>query len=117
MSFKVIIAGSRGFQNYDLLKARCDNILKNQSNIEIVSGGADGADRLGERYAAERNYPIKRFIPDWSYYGRKAGFIRNEEMAQYGDALIAFWNGNSRGTHHMIETAIMFGLKIRIIRY
>jgi len=114
---KVIIAGGRDFNDYDLLCRKADKILSRQSEIEIVSGTARGADKLGERYAIEHGYLIKRFIPDWNYFGKKAGFIRNEEMAEYADALICFWNGKSKGAEHMINIAREKELKIRIIKY
>ena len=69
---KVIIAGSRYFNNYELLRQYVDHILQNVSqkeSIEIVSGGAKGADELGERYAKERGYKITRFPADWNKYG------------------------------------------------
>ena len=114
---KVIIAGGRNFDDYELLCKTVDYYLSKQTDIEIVSGTAKGADQLGERYAKERGYPIKRFVPDWGYYGRRAGFIRNEEMAIYADVLIAFWDEMSKGTKHMIDLAELHGLKTRIIKY
>jgi hypothetical protein len=113
---KVIIAGSRDFDDYELLRKYCDFYLQNQTEIEIVSGTAKGADQLGERYAKEKGYPVKQFPADWSK-GKSAGYIRNEEMAKYGDALIAFWNGMSKGTEHMINLAKQYNLKIRICNY
>jgi glycerophosphoryl diester phosphodiesterase len=117
--FKVIVAGSRDFNDYELLKRKLDNALKNRVNegIEIVSGTARGADRLGERYAAERGYAIKRFPADWDKYGKRAGYLRNEEMAKYADALMAFWDGESRGTKHMIDLAHKHGLKVIVVKY
>jgi len=114
---KVIIAGGRDFKDYDLLCRKADKILSRQSEIEIVSGAAKGADKLGERYAQERGYPIKRFPADWGTWGNRAGYLRNEEMAEYGDALIAFWNGTSKGTQHMINIAKKQDLMIRVITY
>jgi hypothetical protein len=114
---KVIIAGGRDFDDYDLLCEKCDKILSRQTEIEIVSGRARGADQLGERYAKERNYPIKMFAADWNRYGKRAGYIRNEDMANYGDGLILFWNGISKGSEHMLNTAKEWNLKIRIIIY
>jgi hypothetical protein len=113
---KVIIAGSRDFDDYELLCKYCDHILQNQTDIEIVSGTAKGADQLGERYAKEKEYKITRFPADWSL-GKSAGYIRNEEMAKYADALIAFWNGMSKGSKHMINLANKYNLKIRICNY
>ena len=114
---KVIIAGGRDFEDYDLLRLKVDKILSQQDEVEIVSGCATGADKLGERYAEERGYDVKRFPPDWGFYGRKGGFVRNEDMALYADALIAFWNEISKGTKHMIDTAELHGLETRVIYY
>jgi hypothetical protein len=114
---KVIIAGSRDFNDYNELCKFCDHVLQNQKEIEVVSGTAKGADQLGEKYATERGYTIKQFPADWDKHGRSAGYIRNEEMAKYADALIAFWNGNSKGTEHMINLAKKYNLKIKVRNY
>ncbi|MGV8944901.1 MAG: DUF2493 domain-containing protein [Lutibacter sp.] len=114
---RVIIAGGRNYEDYHKLCQVCDDFLKNESNIEIVSGAYKGADLLGELYAKERNYPIKQFPADWRRYGKSAGLKRNTEMANYADALIAFWDGKSKGTKNMIELAISQGLKIQICYY
>ncbi len=113
---KVIVAGSRGFNNYDLLKETLDDLRKYIEDISIVSGTARGADLLGERYANENGLKIHRFKPDWSV-GKKAGYLRNKEMAEFADALVAFWDGDSRGTKHMIDLAKNKKLKVKIVRY
>ena len=114
---KIIIAGSRNFNDYNLLKSSCDNLLTQFTNIEIVSGTARGADKLGERYAREKGYDIKEFPANWDKFGKSAGYIRNDEMAQYADMLIAFWDGTSRGTKHMIDLANKRGIKVEIVNY
>jgi hypothetical protein len=81
---------------------------------EVVSGGARGIDQLGERWARDSGVPIKTFEPNWDKFGRSAGMIRNVEMARYADALIAIWDGKSRGTRHMIEQAKKYGLRLFI---
>jgi hypothetical protein len=91
--------------------------LQNQTDIEVVSGCQRGADTLGEDYAKERGYPIKPFPPYWNKYGKKAGAIRNGQMAKYADALIAFWDGESTGTGNMIKQAKENNLKIRVFKY
>jgi hypothetical protein len=116
-SFKVIIAGGRDFSNYDLLSEKCNHYLGNKTNVEVVSGGAKGADNLGERYAKERNLPVKIFLADWATLGKRAGFVRNVEMAEYADALIAFWDKTSKGTKHMIDTAKENGLSVKVVHY
>lgn len=113
---KIVIAGGRDFEGYNLLREKCDEII--DSNFaEIVSGGAKGADTLGERYAKERGYDVKLFPADWKTYGRKAGPIRNLQMAEYGDMLIAFWDNTSSGTKNMIENAKKLGLIVHVINY
>ena len=112
--YRVIIAGSRDFSDYPALCAFADRFLAGRANVEIVSGGARGADTLGERYARERGYALKRFPADWERLGRSAGVIRNGEMAQYADALLAFWDGRSSGTRDMIRRAMNAGLTLQV---
>lgn len=117
--FRVIIAGGRDFGNYSLLCKTMDHLLCNKQgeNIQIVCGKARGADTLGERYARERGYSANYFPANWNTYGKRAGYVRNVEMAQAADALVAFWDGQSRGTAHMIKTAREYGLLVRVIKY
>lgn len=114
---KVIIAGSRTFFDYNMLCPVCDKILSTQENVEIVSGTASGADRLGERYAKERGYKLSLFPAKWDEFGKSAGYLRNKEMAEYADALIVFWDGKSKGTKHMIDLAKENNLKTRVINF
>ena len=99
--FKLIIAGGRDFRDFNILCDKCERLLahkRNTHNIVIVSGTARGADQLGERYAVEKGFPILRFPADWLQYGKAAGPIRNRQMTDNADALIAFWDGQSKGT-------------------
>jgi hypothetical protein len=121
---RIIVAGSREFNNYTVLKHNIINVLlilspSRKPNAEFVSGTARGADQLGERFAKEYEYPVKRFPTDWDKYGKSAGYRRNEQMALYAKedygVLIAFWNGVSKGTKHMIDIANRYGLKVFII--
>jgi predicted Rossmann fold nucleotide-binding protein DprA/Smf involved in DNA uptake len=114
---KVIIAGSRTFTDYELLCEKCKNILSATSEVEIVSGGAMGADKLGEKFAEENGYQIARFPANWNEFGKQAGMLRNQQMADYADALIVFWDGKSRGTLNMIELARKKNMPIRIINF
>ena len=118
--FRLIVAGSRDFNNYELLKQKCDTLLSQKRlthSIVIISGTARGADRLGERYAAERGYRVERFPADWERDGIAAGPIRNSQMAAHADALVAFWDGHSRGTKDMIERAEKHNLPIRVVKF
>ena len=114
---KVIIAGGRDFNRYDLLKHKCDKIFTKVKDLEIVSGGAKGADKLGELYALENNVKVTIFKADWNMYGKSAGGIRNSEMGDYADALIAFWDGKSPGTKHMIDYMKKLNKPTRIVYY
>lgn len=120
-TFRVIIAGGRDFNDYPLLKQKCDSFLGNKSKehqVIIVSGTARGADRLGERYANERGYQVERYPADWDRDGNSAGPIRNAKMAENADALIAFWDGESRGTYNMIDIAVRReDMLIRVVNY
>lgn len=117
---KIIIAGGRDFNNYELLKERCDHYLSkaiaDKDNIIIVSGTANGADKLGEKYAQERGFAIERHPAKWKELGKKAGYVRNKEMAEVSHALIAFWSG-SKGTKHMIDLAKERNLHVRVVNY
>lgn len=118
---KVIIAGTRDFNDYDFLKKNVDYFLQginpNNEEIEIVSGNARGADKLGERYAKEYNLPVKLFPANWDKYGKRAGYLRNQEMANYSDVLIAFWDEKSKGTKHMIDIAKKQDLTVIVVGY
>jgi len=116
-NLKVIIAGGRDFNDYELLKSVCDHILKDQIHVEIISGVAKGADTLGERYARDNGYNIKLIPADWDTHGRSAGYKRNSDMADYGNVLIAFWDGKSKGTKHMINLAKSNFLTVRVQPY
>ncbi len=114
---RVIIAGTRNFSDYPLMKDKLDRLRASIGVFEVVSGGATGADSLGERYANENELPLKIFPAEWNKYGKVAGYKRNEQMAQYAGACIVFWDGKSKGTEHMINLATQYGLKTSIVRY
>lgn len=111
---KTIIAGSRKFENYRYLS----KIIKESGFqiTEVVSGGARGVDRLGEKYSRDvLNCHPKVFKADWNLLGKKAGHIRNQAMAEYGDALIAICVNKSRGTMDMIRRARKMGLNCYVV--
>ena len=132
---RIIIAGSREFDDYGLLFRKCNEIFKQLSdegyltgsinndikNMEIVSGAARGADKLGEVFAKDHNIPIKRFVANWDLYGKSAGYKRNEQMALYAKqdenlgVLIAFWDNKSKGTKHMIDLANKYELRVFVV--
>lgn len=118
--FRVIIAGTRHFKDYALLCRYADTLLEKKreagEEIIIVSGHCRGADLLGERYARERGYQVEVYEADWSG-GRGAGPRRNRLMAERADALIAMWDGKSRGTLNMINEAREHGLAVRVKQY
>ncbi len=111
---KTIIAGSRDITDYETVRAAVD--ASGFQISEVVSGRARGADRLGEQWAREYGVPIKGFPADWNKHGKAAGPIRNRQMACYGEALIAIWDGESHGTKHMIVEARKNNLMVYIHR-
>lgn len=102
--FKLIVAGSRTFNDYELLSrtlfAYAEDI---DADVSIVSGMARGADALAVKFAKEHNVKLYEYPADWGKYGKRAGYVRNEQMGNDSDELLAFWDGHSRGTEHMIK--------------
>ena len=116
---RIVVAGCRDYNNYQEAKKfidRCISNLLNNYELVFVSGGCRGADMLGERYATEHNYSIERYIADWSTFGKKAGPLRNAEMAKICDYVICFWDGKSKGTKNMIDCVLKMDKPIRIKR-
>lgn len=116
---RLIIAGTRTFDDYDFLKKKLDKILANEVKecIEFISGGANGADALGERYAKEHGVIPTTFEADWTQHGKAAGPIRNQQMVLHSSHAIFFWDERSKGTASCIKLAQDAGLKVRIIYY
>ena len=115
--FKVIIAGGRNFNDFQKLCSTMDHLLQNKTDITIISGGARGADTLGEKYARLREYKLIVMKADWDKNGKRAGFLRNMEMLNITDGVVCFWNGKSRGTGHMINITISRRKEPRVIYY
>ena len=113
---KVIVAGSREVKNREFVWAKIEESGYNIT--ELVSGGARGVDQIGEDYSwwVLKKRP-KIFQALWDVYGKKAGILRNLDMAKYADALIAIWDGESRGTLHMIEAMSRLNKPVKVYRY
>jgi len=115
---RLIIAGGRDFNSVDMIvDAMADYDL---DSLTIISGTARGADQLGEHYAKVKDIPIERYPAKWKVNGvfnRAAGYQRNVVMAQNATHLLAFWDGRSRGTKHMIDVAKEHGLDVNVVRY
>ena len=110
---KIAIIGSRDFENYALLKTT----LESFSPTQIISGGAKGADALAERYAAEHDIELIVYKADWKQFGRGAGVIRNRQIVDHCDQVIAFWDGKSRGTKSSIDYAKKLGKPVLIVSF
>lgn len=126
---KLIIAGTRQFDDWPLLATIC-NEMREVMGITTVLSGANpglrskdgnvlcrGADALGEHWATVHGIPVKRFPADWNKYGLAAGPIRNGDMAREGDALLVFWDGESRGTYNMLREMLERQKPYRVIFY
>lgn len=125
---RVIVAGSRTFNDFGLLTRELTDIFRSEGlepwDVEIISGGAEGTDSLAEKFAKLRiafgqNIKLTVMRADWRR-GYSAGYIRNKEMALYAKAncngiCICFWDGQSRGTKHMIDLARKEGLDVHIV--
>jgi hypothetical protein len=109
---KTIICGSRAIGDYGELTRAIANSGFNVTTV--LSGGARGVDRMGEVWARANNRLLLLFPADWRTYGKRAGYVRNEQMAEEAEAVIALWDGASRGTKHMIDTARAMGLSVYV---
>ena len=121
-SSKVIVAGGRDFDNYEYLKEKLDKTFNSLGDsdahpIEVISGMADGADTLGIRYAEEHKLTMVLYPANWKRYPRMAGILRNIDMLATATHLVAFWNGKSHGTKHMIEIARDKGIPVWVYKY
>ena len=112
---RTIIAGSRTFDDYPAMYYAMKSCPFQIT--EVVSGNAAGADRLGETWAWYNRIPVTMFKPDWDKFGKSAGVRRNRQMAEYADALVAFWDGSSKGTAHMIQEATKQGLVVHVVKF
>lgn len=116
---RIVVAGSREFTDYNVAEAfidQCITSANGDSSLIFISGGCRGADKIGEMYAKSHGFYIEVFPADWEKYGRKAGPIRNRQMAQAADMVICFWDGKSKGTKSMIECAVRAGKAVMIKR-
>jgi len=103
---RLAIVGSRTFNSYEQLAGFIyDSLCPLDYITEIISGGAKGADLLGENFAENNDISCKVFYADWDKYGKSAGFIRNQTIVDNCDMILAFWDGESRGTADTIEKA------------
>jgi hypothetical protein len=110
---KVAVIGSRTFSDYKLVKETLSTL-----NITLlVSGGAMGADSLGEQYAKLNEIPTKIFYPDWKTHGKKAGFLRNTDIIKESELIVAFWDGKSKGTLDSIKKTEELNKNVLIIKF
>ena len=123
---RIIVAGCRSFKNYDFLKNTLDSYIAttDSSKITIISGRAEGADQLGEKYAEDNDLKLAKFEAPWAKMGPSAGTFRNKLMAEYAikdednhPVLIAFWNGFSKGTKDMINRAESMKIETHIFYF
>lgn len=112
---KTIIAGSRMCTDYELIKLAIQELQWKITGV--VSGCARGIDKLGARWAKENDVPLYNFPAEWDKFGKSAGYRRNVDMAENAEALLAIWDGASRGTKHMINIARDKGLEVSIFYY
>lgn len=100
---RVAVVGTRTYGEYEVVKKVLDTIIK-EDDI-VVSGGAKGVDELAAKYAHERGLRLEVYEADWSTYGRKAGPLRNTEIVDVSDVIVAFWDHKSKGTLDTINKA------------
>jgi hypothetical protein len=118
VAVKCIIAGSRTIYSYNAVARAMEKFQAEHGPVtEVVSGAARGVDAIGEGWARENKLPVKRFPADWQVHGRAAGPIRNKQMAEYADAAVILWDGESRGAKSMYGLASARGLQVQLTIY
>ena len=106
---KIAIIGSRNVKKIEIGE------YISKETTEIVSGGAKGVDTLAAEYARANGIKLTEFLPQYELYGRAAPIKRNEEIINYADEIIAFWDGDSKGTLSVIKYAKKINKPIKII--
>lgn len=114
---KLAIIGSRSFKDYNKLCIEVNKLREIEEITTIVSGGANGADLLGKKYAQDCYLDYKEYPAEWDKYGKSAGFRRNVDIVNNSDIVLAFWDGKSRGTKHSIDLATKSGKKVIIVGF
>ena len=117
--FKLIVAGGRDFSDTALFLNTMQRVEQELSeySVSLVSGMAKGADKMGWQFARDQGITCHPFPANWNKYGKAAGFRRNQQMADFSDGLVAFWDGKSHGTKHMIDTMAKQNKWIMVVRY
>lgn len=110
---KAAIIGGRDFNDYNLML----EVLENVAFSVVISGGAKGADALAKEYALDHNLEYIEYLADWNAYGKRAGMMRNIDIINACDFVIAFWDGNSPGTKNSIELAKRQNKPVTIVKY
>jgi hypothetical protein len=108
---RIAIVGSREFSNPEIIEAFIETL---PIGDVIVTGGALGVDSMAEGFATKRGLEVKIWLPDWITYGKAAGPIRNEQIIQDSDMVVAYWNEISRGTRSSINLAIKYKKKLQV---
>lgn len=114
---RVVVFGSRDFNNYIQLSKVLYKLNRTSPISTILSGCARGADSLAITWADFEGIAVERYPAEWNKFGKQAGFVRNRVMAENCDYGIAFWDGKSRGTKHMIDTCTSLSVPLEIIEY
>ncbi len=119
---RLLIAGSRTFDDYGRLEIECKELLLSlypikPSDICIISGTAKGADKLGERFAEKYGFHIERFPAKWDLYGKSAGHIRNRQMSFVANHALIFWDGQSKGTAGMVKLCKEQNINFKIVKF
>jgi hypothetical protein len=112
---RLAVVGTRTFERVDLVEAHLDRWRSEHSPLIIVSGGAPGADRLAAAYALRHHLELIQFRADWAQHGRRAGAIRNRQIVDAAEALVAFWDGQSPGTKITLDMAIRRGIPATVV--
>lgn len=130
---KIVICGGRKFDDFKLFKLELDEILEGKSGVVLISGGADGADNMAKNYARRYGYEFQEVLADWenvtvpgaivktkkdgTQYNKRAGIDRNLKLLAMADMIVAFWDGRSKGTGHMVQESKRRNIPLVVVDY
>lgn len=115
-SLRVLVCGSRSWTDFDTIYYRLSSLVRDYPDVVIVEGGAKGADTIARQVAEDFQVDTEEYLPDWEKYKKQAGFKRNIQMLETKpDLVLAFWDGKSKGTRHIITEAKERGIEVEVI--
>lgn len=112
---KIAVVGSRSITDYESIEIAVKGLLEGMGPFTLVTGGARGVDRLAAHAARKLGIPVEEYKPDYAAHGRRAPLVRNERIVKEANYMLAFWDGESNGTRHVVALARAKGIECEVM--